>query len=233
MTTIRSQALNDLSDAAGEVRRLRGWPTASVRRLVSSKSDGIGMAPTDVYASGLTDLPVIAKLHPTGEDEGPIASTTRTSMSFEFFNVEVIPGDEIVFEDRVYRVTDALGQTTSLVLGEVSYQSGTVVLDRKAPPEEPVGVRAVVRTKPAAEVSFKVEYADQNGEEVVSDPMLFPGGCSVGDWVTATKDGKPARISEVLSIEEFAGELGAGVLRLSDDCPSRIRVLGVLKSADG
>ena len=80
-SAIRSQTLNDLADAAGDVRRLRGWQTASIRRLVGSSSCGVGIAPTDAYASGLTDLPVIATLHSTGEDEGPIASTTDVRMS--------------------------------------------------------------------------------------------------------------------------------------------------------
>jgi hypothetical protein len=223
----------DLRQASDDVRELAGWQKASIRRLVQSGSSGVGIPPTDAYASGLADLPVIATLRPTGLDEGPIASTTEAAVQFEFWNVEVGPGDEVVFEDETYEVESVASRSPSLVLGAVKTQGGSVVLESADAPEEPVAAMCLVTTKPAGNVSFRLEYIDDNNETRLSDAISFAGDCKVGDCRTVTTDGDRCLVASLSGIKEFSGQLGGGVLTIMDDCPFRVRVLAARKSVDG
>ena len=221
----RLQLFRDLHKASCDVRHIKGWQKASIRRLIQSDSPGIGLPPTDAYASGLVDLKVCASTVPSELCDGPIASTTNAATRFEFWNVEVFLGDEVLFDGDAYDVRQIEDRTPSVVLGSVETQSGVVVLEAHDAPEEPVAAMCVVSTKPAGQVSFKLEYTDGNGEANVSDTITFAADCTVGDSQVITTGGEEAVVSSVEDIADFDGDLGGGVLMIMDNCPFRTRVL--------
>jgi len=221
----RQELFQDLHRASCDVRHIKGWQKASIRRLIESDSPGVGLPPTDAYASGLVDLKVCASTVPSELCDGPIASTTNAAMRFEFWNVEVFLGDEVLFDGDAYDVRQIEDKTPSVLLGSVETQSGVVVLKPNDAPEEPVAAMCVVSTKPAGQVSFKLEYTDENDEANVSDAITFAADCTVGDFQVITSGGEEAVVASVQDIAEFDGELGGGVLRIADNCPFRTRVL--------
>ncbi len=222
----RRQLFHDLQEASCEIRQTRGSQTASIRRLVSSDSPGLGLPPTDAYASGLVDLSVCASSMPSGLCEGAVASITNASSRFEFWNIEVFLGDEILFQGDIYDVRQVEDVTPGVLLGSVEIQSGVVVLKASDAPEEPVGAMCIVGTKPAAGVSFKLEYVDDDDEVKVSDAIEFAASCKVGDSIVVTTDGLEATVASLEDIVDFEGDLGGGILRIYDNCPFRTRVLG-------
>ncbi len=221
----RSQLFRDIHQASNEARQIGGWQKASIRRLIQSDSPGIGLPPTDAYSSGLIDLKVCASSVPQELCDGPVASTTNAAMRFEFWNVEVFLGDEVLFDGDAYDVRQIEDRTPSVLLASVETQSGVVVLKANDAPEEPVAAMCIVSTKPAGQVSFKLEYTDGNGEETVSDAITFATDCKVGDSQVITTGGEEAAVASLQDITEFEGELGGGVLRITDNCPFRTRVL--------
>lgn len=222
----RSQLFRDLHEASNEIRQIKGWQKASIRRLMYSDSPGVGLPPTDAYASGLVDLRVCASSMPSDLCDGAIATTTNEAVRFEFWNVEVFLGDEILFQDDIYDVRQVEDVTPGVLLGSVETQSGVVVLETGEAPEEPVAAMCVVGTKPAGQVSFKLEYTDDNGEVKVSDAIVFAASCKVGDSEVVTTGGHETVVASIGDIVDFEGDLGGGVLRISDNCPFRTRVLG-------
>lgn len=221
----RSQLFQDLHEASCDIRHIKGWQKASIRRLIESDSPGVGLPPTDAYASGLIDLKVSAKAVASKLCDGPIASTADAAMRFEFWNVEVFLGDEVLFDGDVYDVRQIEDRTPSVLLGSVETQSGVVVLKASDPPEERVAAMCVVSTKPGGQVSFKLEYTDENGKADVSETITFAADCTVGDSQVIAAGGEEAILCSLEGITDFEGELGGGVLRITDNCPFRTRVL--------
>ncbi|MBN2209547.1 MAG: hypothetical protein JW759_09660 [Candidatus Coatesbacteria bacterium] len=221
----RAQLFQDLRQANDDVRRIRGWQKASIRRLVQSDSPGVGLPPTDAYASGLVDLKVCASSAPFELSDGPVVPTTDADKRFEFWNIEVFLGDQILFEGDVYDVRLIEDVTPSVALGSVETESDAVVFKSNDAPEESVAAMCVVSTKPAGHVSFKLEYTDDSGEWQVSDTIAFAADCKVGDSQVITTGGEEAVVAFVQDITGFDGDLGDGVLRIVDNCPFRTRVL--------
>ena len=230
---IRSKMFWDILKASDDAQELQGWQKASVRRLVNSHSSTLGVPPQDAYASGLTDLSVLASFLPAPVERDRTAPQIGRRVEFEFWNVEVLPGDEILFAGGVYEVEKVLSRTPSLVLGQVVEREGSAVFEEITQPAAPVCVMFVVFTKPKAEVWLRLRFVDREGETVLSDQVWFSAGCKVGDYCVVTRDRAKAVVSQAVGIEDFAGELGAGVIKLLDDCPFRLRVLAAQKGRMG
>ena len=227
----RAQLFQDLRQANDDVRRIKGWQKASIRRLIESDSPGVGLPPTDAYASGLVDLKVCAWSAPSELRDGPVVPTTDADKRFEFWNVEVFLGDQILFEGEVYDVRLIEDVTPGVALGSVETESDVAVLKSNDAPEESVAAMCVVSTKPAGQVSFKLEYTDGSGEGQVSDTITFGADCKVGDSQAITTGGEEAVVASVQDITGFDGDLGGGVLRIMDNCPFRTRVLTERRAA--
>ncbi|MBN1591691.1 MAG: hypothetical protein JW941_00420 [Candidatus Coatesbacteria bacterium] len=227
----RSQLLGDLHTAGEDVRRFKGWQTASIRRLIGSEFEGVGLPPTDAYASGLVDLKVSATYLPENLENGEIVSAGDSPMRFEFWNVEVFMGDEIVFQGATYEVMRIEEVTPRLQLGSIKADGGSAVFDSENSPEEAVGAMCIISTKPAGLTIFKLEYRDENEELKVSDAIEFAEGCSVGEFSIVNSNGSRATITSIENVVEFEGDLGAGIIWVLDECPFRTRAIGELRNS--
>ena len=235
MTSERSKGGNrrhifrDLHEVERDFREMSGWQRASIKRLIASDSAGVGLPPTDTYASGLVDLSVCASPLPLELDGGSVVSTVDGGMRFEFWNIDVFPGDEVLFGGDIYEVNRVESRTPSVVLGTIEVESGAVVLSAAAAPEAPVEAMCVISTKPAGVVSFKLQYDDIEGEARLSDTISFPADCKVGDVQPVMREGENAMVSQLSGISDLEGELGGGVVRVTDNCPFRTRVIASRK----
>jgi len=221
----RRLMLRDLHEVERDFREMNGWQRASIRRLIVSDSAGVGLPPTDAYASGLVDLEVCASSMPLELEGGPVVPTMDGGMRFEFWNIEVSPGDEVLFGGDTYEVKRIESRTPSVVLGTIEVESGAAILNAAAAPERPVEAMCGISTKPAGEVSFRLQYEDIGGEARVSDAISFPADCNVGDAQSVMIEGEETMITLLCGVSDFEGELGGGVVRITDNCPFRTRVV--------
>ena len=220
----RSQMFSDLKGASKDIQQLHGWQKASIRRMIKAESPGVGLPPTDAYESGLTDLPVIASFVRSSTEEGPVAPTTCATMQFEFWNVEVTPGDEILFGGEVFVVCDITSRSERLVMADVLVQSGETVLEKQQTPDAAVAAMCLVWRKPPDAISLRLNYTDNSDEARVSDEIEFGADCSVGDVVVVRRDGETADVKDVTDVNTFSGELGLGVIKVLDKSPFRSQV---------
>ena len=190
----------DLKSAHDDLRSVKGLQTASVLRLLPSDSPGVGIPPTENYASGLTDLPVIARLGADGLSCSDTASEGKQTAEFEFWNVQVFLGDQVLFDGERYEVSQVTS-TERVVLAEVFVGSGVVQLSASEAREQPVEAMCLVCVKPASEVSIRLRYVAADDEEVVSDEIVFGADCKVGDLAVLMNQSVTCAVKRISSLD--------------------------------
>ena len=198
--------------------KLTGAPTATVKRLISSTSASVGVPPTDLYASGLTGLRVIAK---TTSSVAPRVRNTDASLPdtpllpLTFFNFAPSTSDVIEFRGKSYSPSKLSG-TTPQHLYTLSGEALT--LAGQAPPT-PTVLCCGLSIKPETAITLTITFVDQEGQTKTSDIIEIATDAKLQDYYPILVNSALVSIKSVTSATLVSGTVGAGTIYISPGLP--------------
>lgn len=200
-----------------ELWTLTGSHVASVKRLLSSASDGPGIPPSNLYASGLTDLRVIPGASFLGQPSREATPyPTMLLRWLEFFNIELSKSDLIILDSRKFNIIELTAKSPPCKSYEITGDSFT--LSGGGPPA-PLALACGLSVKPSGSVTFKLTYIDSDSVSRISDSITFPADCKLQDHHPIMTSGVQLAIAQVTSVIETSGTMGAGSIYLSAHLP--------------
>jgi len=207
-----------------ELWRLCGSYTASIKRLISSTSGSVGVPPTNLYASGLTDLRAIpGSLFTASPRREDTPYPTDVLRSMEFFNIELTKSDIVTFAGRDYNVIETALDGGVVKAYEISGETFTLSGDG---PPAPSCLACGLSVKPSSSITFALAYVDADGVSRTSADIVFGADCKLEDYESVvTASGVQHSITSVTAVVDAAGTIGSGLLYLSAQLPFQSHVL--------
>jgi len=200
---------------------VNGSRVATVQRVVSSSSETFGVAPTNTYASGMTDLRILQRMEHQLNRTRVDAQRQMTHLPADtvltvmMFNVDVTGDDIVVYNGERYRpaIRGLHRVREAYTLSGASLDiSGDGLYD-------PMILGCGLSVKPSTAITFTLTLTDITGTEYTSDEITFAADCTLESYSIVTVDGGRVVIAEVTGATLIDGTVGNGEVLLSPDIP--------------